>query len=63
MTFPLFVYVSDFILSWFLAMYLIRYMFQKSLPKENIVIFVVSTTGQGDTPDCMKVSLDFFKHY
>ncbi|KAK2659504.1 hypothetical protein Ddye_006037 [Dipteronia dyeriana] len=27
----------------------------KSLPREDIVIFVVSTTGQGDTPDSMKV--------
>ncbi|VFQ83550.1 unnamed protein product [Cuscuta campestris] len=26
-----------------------------SLPNEEIVIFVVSTTGQGDTPDSMKV--------
>ncbi|GAB4827847.1 multidrug-resistance type transporter [Ancistrocladus abbreviatus] len=26
-----------------------------SSPKESTVIFVVSTTGQGDTPDCMKV--------
>lgn len=25
------------------------------LPDERIVIFVVSTTGQGDTPDTMKV--------
>ncbi|KAK4853032.1 hypothetical protein QYF36_002631 [Acer negundo] len=26
----------------------------KSLPREDIVIFVVSTTGQGDAPDSMK---------
>nr|GMC67072.1 NADPH-dependent diflavin oxidoreductase 1 [Ipomoea batatas] len=26
-----------------------------SLPNEEIVVFVVSTTGQGDTPDSMKV--------
>ncbi|KAL6952350.1 multidrug-resistance type transporter [Sarracenia purpurea var. burkii] len=26
-----------------------------SLPNEKIVVFVVSTTGQGDTPDSLKV--------
>lgn len=29
--------------------------FQISLPNEEIVVFVVSTTGQGDIPDSMKV--------
>ena len=33
--------------------------FQTSLPCEENVIFVVSTTGQGDTPDPMKA---FWKH-
>ena len=33
-------------------------MFQGSLPHEDNVIFDVSTTGQGDTPDSMKVSWD-----
>ncbi|KAA3458963.1 NADPH-dependent diflavin oxidoreductase 1 isoform X1 [Gossypium australe] len=28
-----------------------------SLPAEDTVIFVVSTTGQGDTPDSMKARL------
>lgn len=27
----------------------------ESLPKEKIIVFVASTTGQGDTPDNMKV--------
>jgi hypothetical protein len=29
---------------------------QSLLPQEEAVIFVVSTTGQGDTPDAMKVA-------
>ena len=29
---------------------------QSLLPQEQAVIFVVSTTGQGDTPDSMKVT-------
>lgn len=29
---------------------------QSLLPQEEAVIFVVSTTGQGDTPDSMKVT-------
>lgn len=33
---------------------------QNSLPDEKIVIFVVSTTGQGDVPDSMKVTRAFF---
>ncbi|MBA0604950.1 hypothetical protein Godav_017573 [Gossypium davidsonii] len=31
-----------------------------SLPAEDTVIFVVSTTGQGDTPDSMKARLTLF---
>ena len=30
---------------------------QSSFPEEDTVIFVVSTTGQGDTPDSMKARL------
>lgn len=32
---------------------------QSLLPQEEAVIFVVSTTGQGDTPDAMKVAASF----
>jgi hypothetical protein len=31
---------------------------QSSLPHEDTIIFVVSTTGQGDTPDSMKVGME-----
>ena len=31
---------------------------QGLLPHEEAVIFVVSTTGQGDTPDSMKVAFE-----
>lgn len=33
---------------------------QSLLPQEEAVIFVVSTTGQGDAPDSMKVALKGF---
>lgn len=36
---------------------------QSSLPHEDTVIFVVSTTGQGDTPDSMKVVWNCYEHY
>ena len=32
---------------------------QSLLPQEEAVVFVVSTTGQGDTPDSMKVNASF----
>lgn len=43
--------------SWFLIhfIWLKNICSQNSLPKEEAVIFVVSTTGQGDPPDSMKV--------
>ncbi|OMO77274.1 Flavodoxin/nitric oxide synthase [Corchorus olitorius] len=34
-----------------------------SLPEEDTVIFVVSTTGQGDTPDSMKARLFIIIHF
>jgi hypothetical protein len=32
---------------------------QNSLPSESTVVFIVSTTGQGDPPDTMKVPFHF----
>lgn len=40
---------------WIIIFLIMRKTFQISLPNEEIVVFVVSTTGQGDTPDSMKV--------
>lgn len=39
------------------------YAWQSLLPLEDTVVFVVSTTGQGDTPDSMKVGLGLMLNF
>lgn len=46
--------MKSFLLQWKLKFLLA--MLQSLLPQEEAVIFVVSTTGQGDAPDSMKVT-------
>lgn len=41
---------------------LLCWLSQTNLPHEGAVVFVVSTTGQGDTPDSMKVSWRKYHH-